>query len=357
MERQGSAGEQGRQMAVEKVTIIGLGLVGGSIGLALKAAKLPNLQVVGHDLEGDAMKAALKLGAVDRTEQHLEGAAEGARLIIIATPPLAVRPLFEDLAELAPDGCIITDVSSTKAEVMRWAKELLPDRVSFVGGHPMAGKEESGVKAADANLFRDKAYAVIPATSASEGAVKSVLGLVTILGAEPVFIDAEEHDQYVAAISHMPLVLSTALFTLVRNSQGWNEISPLASSGFRDMTRLASGDPYMNHDICVTNPDGVIHWLDRLIAELRRYRDLVMDNHEELFNTFNAAQLQREAYLSGADRPARERLDMPSTGDQMNAMLFGGWAAERYKKYEKMMRRNEQKGGVRALPGDDDDDE
>jgi prephenate dehydrogenase len=342
--------------AEEKVTIIGLGLMGASIGLALKAAKLPNLRIVGHDLEGDAMKTAEKRGAVDSTERHLEGAVEGARMIILAPPPLAIRPLFEDLAELAPQGCIITDVSSTKAEVMRWAKELLPEHVSFVGGHPMAGKEESGPRAADADLFRGKAYAVIPSTNATDGAVKSVLGLVSILGAEPIFIDAEEHDQYVAAISHMPIVVSTALFTLARNSPGWNEISPLASSGFRDLTRLASGDPYMNHDICVTNPDGIVHWLDRMIAELRRYRDLIMDDHEGLFNTFNAAQLQREAYLVGADRPVRERVEMPSTGDQMNAMLFGGWAADRYKKYEKIMRRNER-GDARPGVTDDDDDE
>ncbi len=340
----------------EKITIIGLGLVGGSIGLALKAAKLPGVQVVGHDLEPDAMKAAQKLGAVDMTVAHLEGAVEDARMIILATPPLAVRPLLEDLADLAPAGSIITDVSSTKADVMRWAKQFLPDTVSFVGGHPMAGKEESGVKSADPELFRGKAYAVIPSTDATEGAVKSVLGLVSILGAEPVFIDAEEHDQYVAAISHMPMVVSTALFTLARNSQAWHEVSPLASTGFKDMTRLASGDPYMNHDICVTNPDGVIHWLDRLIVELQRYKNMIMDNHEELFNTFNAAQLQREAYLAGTDRPAGDRIELPSTGEQINSMLFGGLLAQGTKRYEKMMQRADKNDLRRDMNRLDDDD-
>jgi prephenate dehydrogenase len=342
--------------ATEKITIIGLGLVGGSIGLALKAAKLPNVLVVGHDLEPDAMRAALKLGAVDTTVSHLEGAVEGARMIILATPPLAVRPLLEDLADLAPVGSIITDVSSTKADVMRWAKEFLPDTVSFVGGHPMAGKEESGVKAADAGLFKGKAYAVIPSIGATEGAVKSVLGLVSILGADSVFIDAEEHDQYVAAISHMPMVVSTALFTLARNSQAWHEVSPLASSGFKDMTRLASGDPYMNHDICVTNPDGIIHWLDRLIIELQRYKNLILDNHEELFNTFNAAQLQREAFLAGTDRPAGDRIELPSTGEQINSMLFGGLLAQGTKRYEKMMQRADKNDLRRDINRIEDDD-
>jgi len=342
-------------MAVEKVTIIGTGLIGSSIGLALKAAKLPNVQIVGHDIEPDAAKAAQKRGAVDSVQSHLEGAVADARLIILATPPLAIRPLLEDLAELAPEGSIITDVSSTKADIMRWAKELLPDNVSFVGGHPMAGKEETGAQAADADLFRGKAYAVVPSTSATEGAVKSVLGLVSIVGADPVFIDAEEHDQYVAAISHMPMVASTAIFTLIRNSQGWNEISPLASTGFKDMTRLASGDPYMNHDICVTNPDGVVHWLDRFIAELQRYKNMVLDNHEELFNTFNAAQLQREAFLNGTDRPAASRVELPSTGEQINSMLFGGLLAQGAKKYEKMMQRVDRNDLRRGINDDDDE--
>src|SRR6185312_12050178 len=131
-----------------------------------------------------------------------------------AAPPLAVRLLLDDISDLLSDGAIVTDVSSTKGDVARWAKQYLPPTVSFVGGHPMAGKEESGVLAADKDLFRGRAYAVVPSTSATEGAVKSVLGLVSIVGAEPVFIDADEHDQYVAAISHMPMVVSSAMFTL-----------------------------------------------------------------------------------------------------------------------------------------------
>lgn len=342
-------------MAGEKITIIGLGLIGGSIGLALKAANLPNLTIVGHDLEGGAMRDALKRGAVDRVEETLEGAVEGARMVILAVPPLAVRLLLEDMADLLPEEAIVTDVASTKGEVLRWAQRYLPPTVSFVGGHPMAGKEETGVRAADKDLFRGRAYAIVPAVNATEGAVKSVLGLVDILGAEPVFIDADEHDQYVAAISHMPIVVSAALFTLVRNSPSWQEIAPLTGPAFRDLTRLASGDPQMNHDICVTNPEGVVHWLDRLIGELRRYRDLIMDNHEELFATFSAAQLQREAYLAGTDRPARQRIEVPSASDQMSTLLFGSWMTERVKKYEKMMKQVEDRGRSSARVSNDDD--
>jgi hypothetical protein len=141
----------------------------------------------------------------------------------------------------------------------------------------------------------------------------------------------------------------------VRNSPSWSEISLLASSGFRDLTRLASGDPQMSHDICMTNADGVLHWLDRMIGELRRYRDMIMDDHEALFNTFSAAQIQRDAYLSGADRPVRERrAEIPSAGEQLTTVLFGGLMSANYKKYERMMKRSDRAG---APPGEPDDDE
>ncbi|MGI8554526.1 MAG: prephenate dehydrogenase, partial [Dehalococcoidia bacterium] len=195
---------------MERVTIIGTGLIGGSIGLALKAAKLPGLELAGYDDSPGALSDARKRGAIDVAARSLDQAVSGARMVIIATPPLAARGVLQDIAHHVGEGTIVTDTLSTKAEIMRWAHELLPAGVSYVGGHPMAGKETTGVGEADAGLFREKAYCIIPSAEASEGAVKSVLGLIGILGAEPVFIDADEHDQYVAAISHLPIVASSA---------------------------------------------------------------------------------------------------------------------------------------------------
>jgi prephenate dehydrogenase len=338
---------------VERVAIIGTGLIGGSIGLALKAAKLPELEVIGFDSERDAIMEARKIGAVDRGAPSPGHAVENAKMVIIAVPPLAVGRVMQEISESLVEGAVVTDTASTKVEVRRWAREFLPEHVSYVGGHPMAGKENTGAKYAEATLFQGATYCVIPSPQASEGAVRSVLGLVSVLGAEPLFIDAEEHDQYAAAISHMPLVVSTALFSLVRNSPAWSDIAPLAAGGFRDVTRLASGDPRMDHDICATNSDAVTHWIDRLIEELRRYKGLIQSDRKGLFKAFSETQLQRDAFMLG-ERPTREaRVELPNTKDAISGMLFGGLIASKMEKFEKEMG---QSGGPKRSSVLDEDD-
>ena len=324
---------------MERVTIIGTGLIGGSIGLALKGAKLPDLEVVGYDEDRGSMADARRMGAIDRGAPTLPEAVRGAKMVVVAVPPLEVRNVFALMAGHLLEGAIVTDTASTKAMPARWAKELLPEHVSFVGGHPMAGKETQGIKAAEAGLFKERAWAVVPAPAASEGAVKSVLGLINLVGAEPLFVDAEEHDQYVAAISHLPLVMSAALFSLVRGSPSWDDIAPLAATGFRDLTRLASGDPRMSHDICATNSDAIAHWLDRYIVELQRFKDLMQENRNGLFKTFAEAQLQRDAFMAGERRVRQPAVEMPSAKETMNSMLFGGLINARMEQFEKDMQR------------------
>src|SRR5215208_5514250 len=311
-----------------------MGLIGGSIGLALKGAKLPEVEVVGFDLDRGTGGEAKRLGAVDRNAPSIPEAARGAKMVIIATPPMAVGAVMQEISEYLAEGAVVTDTASTKVEVRRYAQEFLPEHVSYVGGHPMAGKETPGVKNADAALFKGATYCVIPSAQASEGAVRSVLGLVNVLGAEPLFIDAEEHDQYAAAISHMPLVVSTALFTLARNSPAWDDIAPLAAGG-------------------VTDTDAVVHWLDRFIEELQRYRGLIQSDRKGLFRAYSEAQLQRDAFVLGEKPRRKVEADLPSTREQLSGMIFGGLIASRMEKFEKEMG---QAGGAKRRSVLDDDD-
>jgi len=309
-----------------RIAIIGLGLIGGSLGLAIKAARLDNLEVVGYDREWGVGPKAQRLGAIDRAARDARSAARDAALVVIATPVLATRQVMEEIAPVLREGCVVTDTGSTKAEVLRWAGEILPGHVDFVGGHPLAGKEQSGIQAADAHLFAGAAYCVVPHVNASERAIKAVLSLVGIVGARPVFIDAEEHDSYVAAVSHLPLVLSVALFSLAHNSQAWPDMAELAASGFRDLTRLASGDPNMSHDICITNRERILHWLDRMMDELSRYRELIRDKDEELFKALARTQLDRDTFLtkpSGRRPPPPEEADILSSGERLASFLVG----------------------------------
>jgi prephenate dehydrogenase len=311
----------------QKIVIIGLGLIGGSIGLALKAARLANIRVVGHDVDGRAMSRAKKLGAVDDTDGNIVTAVRDSSCIIVAVPVLRIRRVFQEIAPHLGENSIVTDTGSSKLEVLKWAADELPEGVNFIGGHPMAGKEESGIEAADPNLFRDATYCIVPLPDASDGAVQAILSLVNVLGARPWFVDPEEHDRYAAAISHMPMILSNALFTMARDSKAWLELSRMAGPGFKDMTRLASQDPEMELDIVSTNKDGIVHWIDRLQEELERWKDILQSDEETVFQALHKANLDREEYiLHGPREPAfQSRGDVPENAELAEALFMGRW--------------------------------
>jgi prephenate dehydrogenase len=317
-----------------RITIIGTGLIGGSLGMAIRAAKLPGLEVVGHDADRGAANQAEKLGAIDRAEHNLPQAVATASMVIIAVPVLSVREVMQQIAPDLAEGAVVTDTTSTKTHVMRWAEESLPEVVSFVGGHPMAGKETGGIDHAEAGLFMGKAYCISPAVNATESAVKSVMGVARLAGAEPMFVDAEEHDIYAAAVSHLPLMISTALFSLLRESPAWPDMGMMASSGFTDVTRLASGDPALSHGIWATNREAIIHWLDRMSEQLRDFRKQLQDaQDEDLLQTFVKAQFERETFLREPPRRLAEATGPKvDSSDTLLSMLIGGMMAKNLKR-------------------------
>jgi prephenate dehydrogenase len=331
---------------LRRIAIIGTGLIGTSLALGLKEARLKDIEIVGFDQSRSVSGAARKRGALDVEARSAQQAVEGAALVIVATPVGAMRAVFEEIAPHLAAGTVVTDVGSTKADVMAWAQEVLPQHVHFVGGHPMAGKEQSGPDAAVADLFRDKAYCVVPSPRAAEAAVQNVVGLAEALGAQYRFMEAGEHDQYVAAVSHVPFLASAALFNMVRSSAAWYDLAPLAGPGFKDITRLASGDPEMERDICLTNRDAIVHWVDRLVAELAALRELVLaGNGDDLLATFQKVQEQRERFMAGLDMALEEGkspVEIPSAADQIKATLFGGSMADAQKRLREMMDRMER---------------
>jgi prephenate dehydrogenase len=329
----------------QKITIIGLGLIGGSIGMALKAAGLGDrIEIVGHDRDGGADGLARKRGAIDRGEHNLPRAVEGAAMVIVATPITAVAEVFKEIAPHLTPGAVVTDTASTKAEVMRWAARELPETVTFIGGHPMAGKETSGIEASDPALFKGCAYCVCPSLTASPTAIKQVTGLAELIGATPLFMDPAEHDQYAAAISHLPLVVSTALFTLMRSSPSWEDLGAMASSGFRDVTRLASGDPEMTMGIWMTNREAIIHWLERMIGEMSRFREMLNDAQDEaLLKAFSEARFERDQFIS--EPPARRFVDDAPKVEKnriMMEMFLGGKLAENIERMKQLPKIIEQ---------------
>jgi prephenate dehydrogenase len=266
-----------------KVAFLGLGLVGGSVALALRAAPDPwrSATLAAWTPGGAGPAAARRAGVLDAAAPSLEDALDGADIVVLAAPPLACLHLLDEVAahrsRLAA-AAVVTDVASTKAAIVaRAADRGLP----FVGGHPMAGRETSGYGAASADLFRDRPWVVAPDPHAGvtdDSRVTVVRDLAQACGARVVLLDPVEHDAAVAAISHLPLVLSAALVEAVAGPAGpgdWPLARELAASGWRDMTRLARGDATMGVGILATNGPAVVERvravravLDAWLAEL-----------------------------------------------------------------------------------------
>ena len=282
-----------------RIAIIGLGLIGGSMGLALRKAKAA-IEITGYDLGRGVSTHAQKIGAIDQAYDALADAVRGAELVVLATPVGAMHALLQDIApHISPD-TVVTDVASTKTQVIQWADELL-EAVQFVGGHPMTGKEVSGVEAADATLFHNRVYCITPTERTSEIALQKVITLAETLGARVRFLSSEQHDEQVAGVSHLPFLASIALVNSVAHSDDWGPTSRLAASGFRDMSRLAAGNPEMYRDICLTNASAIAERLEAYIAELEQLKTRILGQEKDLNETFAHAQQVRLEWLAAQD--------------------------------------------------------
>ncbi len=277
------------------VSIIGLGLIGGSLGLALRATPL-DLHVGGWDRDAATIAAALERGVIERGFDTVAAAVANAELVVVATPVLAVRAIFEQIAPYLQPGTIVSDVASTKVDVLEWAEQLLPPSVAYVGGHPMAGSEQHGIGQARAGLLRGAIYCLTPLAGAPVEALATLEQLTQAIGARPLRIEAATHDAYVAAVSHLPFLLSAALVEHVANAERWTAMQQIAATGFRDVTRLASGDPQMHRDICLTNAAMIgaeLRGMAQLLNELAEH----LDDAVYLERFFAAAQAHRAAWL------------------------------------------------------------
>lgn len=309
-----------------RIVIIGTGLIGTSLGLAMKKMGLDDT-IVGVDIDKGRSRKAKKMGALDIVESSLPNAVSGAGIVFISTPVCATKEVFNVIGPHLDEGCLITDTGGTKEIVLEWAKERLPKNVDFVGGHPMAGKESSGPDKADADLFENCYYCIVPGDNSSTEAVQTLVNFVNRINAKPYFIDAVEHDSFAAAVSHLPFLIASTLTKTASKSPQWADIARMAGSGFKGATRLASGDIVMHKDICVTNRDGIVYWINKFIDELQAVRNVIETevNEDGLLSFFSEASYQRQEWLEGlTDQVIKNEVsDMPSTAET-TAQLFLG---------------------------------
>ena len=274
-----------------RLALVGTGLIGGSIGLALGKA---GFDVVGFDRDADRAAEAESLGAVGSVTLTLAEAVAGADLTVIAVPVGQVAAVvIEALDAGAP---LVTDVGSVKAPVVTEVERARPDLATrFVGGHPMAGSEQEGLAGADADLFVGATWVLTPTGRTDPQAFATVRAIVASLGAEAIAVDPELHDTLVAVVSHVPQLAASTLMN-VASARGDEHaiLLRLAAGGFRDMTRIASSHPAIWPDICLANRDAIVHALDNYLDELTRVRAIVAGGERaDLLDLLESARVAR----------------------------------------------------------------
>ncbi len=286
-------------MPKANVTIVGLGFVGSSIGLALKKSGA-DIHITGHDREPEVAREALKIKAVDRTDWNLISACEKADIVILALPFQEVQETMKAIGPYLKPGCLVTDTAIPKRPVIKWAEEFLPEPVNFVGGNPIISPqgEASGVKAASAEVLRGAIYCLTPSPKARGEAVELTVALVKAMGANPYFLDPAEHDGLLAGIEQLPLIAAAALMGTLSQSPPWKDMRRLGSSSFSQGTAsLWEKGPFWAKAF-LENADNLIRWVDQYICQLEALKRGLEERNEKAINSyFDQAIAERARWL------------------------------------------------------------
>jgi prephenate dehydrogenase len=291
----------------QKITIIGVGLLGGSIGLAVKRRKLAR-EIAGFVRRTVSLKDCEKAGAVDFATTNLFAAVSNSDLIILCTPLAQMRPLTKQFLPALKRGAIVTDVGSVKAGVVRELEPLVAKTgAHFIASHPMAGAEKSGVSAARENLFENAVCVLTPTKKSNASAVRKLEQFWKSLGARVLKLDAAQHDLLVSRSSHLPHVVAATLANLVLNPASPKQQAALCANGFRDTTRIASGSPEMWRDIALANRKNLSRSLDAFISDLQKFqRTLKKSDTKSISEFFTTAKSRRDNWCTSSASTSSE---------------------------------------------------
>jgi prephenate dehydrogenase len=290
-----------------KITIVGVGLLGGSLGLALKRHKLAR-EVAGFVRRKASLKDCESAGAVDYATTDLLAAVSGADLVVLCTPLAQMRQLVQQMLPALKRGAVVTDVGSVKASVVRELEAMLARAgAHFVGSHPMAGAETTGVLAARANLFECAVCVTTPTAKTNKAALRAVENLWKSVGGRLLRLAPESHDKLVSRSSHLPHVVASVLAAVVLDPKQPKQQALLCANGFRDTTRIASGSPEMWRDIVQTNRIEVRKALDSFVRELQRAQVVIRQgNPKAIAKLFETAKTRRDQWRAKCISPSPE---------------------------------------------------
>lgn len=284
-------------MLVNKIAIIGVGLIGGSLACALKKINAV-ASVSGYGRDENNLKKAVSLGVIDTYSLNIEEVVSDADIVVLATPLSTADKLFSTMSASLKETVIVTDVGSAKSTIVKSARENLGELFArFVPGHPIAGKEESGVEAACAELFDAHRVILTPVVETNSEALNLITEMWKLTGAEVVNLDVEHHDAILAATSHLPHMLAYALVDCLSDMDESEQIFEFAAGGFADFTRIASSHPHMWHDICFSNREQLLRAMDQFDQHLNQIREAIKnDDSDALLDIFERAKASRDKF-------------------------------------------------------------
>lgn len=316
------------------ITIIGTGLVGTSLGMAIHKSRGKEITVLGHDKDPGQAGLARRMGGIDKVERNVISACAKADMIVLAIPASGIHETLQLVANDLKPGCVITDTASLKVPVLQWADELLPPEVSFVGGDPILFGDDAGTESARADLFAQKQYCLTPSVRATPDSVRLVSDLVTMAGAIPHFIDPYEHDGLIGGTEHLADVLAVALLRTLSSSGGWRDMRRMSGATFDRVTCFSMADPAEYRDRALLNRENILRWIDALQRELERFRSLIEREDGEAIEQYYGGEMETRlewlrdrANQNWGDMP--ERTEIPTSGEFFSQMLFGGLGRRR----------------------------
>jgi len=282
---------------IPKAGIIGTGLMGGSLALALRS-NTGISRVVAYDISEKTRREAVKLGVADEVVESPVEAVDESDFVFLATPVGELTEVFAEIREYLKPGAVVSDLGSTKLRVTTAIEEMVPRGVHYVGGHPMTGSEQSGVESARGDLYNDCYYILTPTSNTDTEAFRRLHGLLTDIGARVISMEPEAHDRAMATISHVPHLLSLLLMDMARkHREKIRNLFTVAAGGFRDMTRIAASSPDLWTDICMENREFIVERLEEYQEEIRGLvATLEKDDREGLKDLFEKARRARSEF-------------------------------------------------------------
>lgn len=285
------------QKLINKLCIIGVGLIGGSLARALKKAAVVG-EVIGVGRDVAHLEKAKKLGVIDHFETDISLAVKGCDMVVVAVPLGAMQSVFEKIAPVITSDMIITDVGSAKESVVKAAQAaftVIPE--TLVPGHPIAGTEKSGVEASFPELYENRRIIITPLETSSSNAISKVRGMWQACGADVIETTIKHHDEVLAATSHLPHMLAFSLVDTLAKMDAKSEIFDFAAGGFRDFTRIASSDPDMWRDICLANGDALVTMIKKFSDDLQLLSKAIENNDSTyLKEMFSRAKKARDEF-------------------------------------------------------------